>query len=162
MMVRCKGNNSRIHNFKIYIYIFGMRLLNCRQFKSLSLHIHFICFRYFFTEKQTGVSQALSRKKPPPKHNWLFHKFGNVKPYCFAFKPEVPIRKFLCVSNAGDVMPPCILPESLRLETEVCIKWLKVVVLAWIERVPAGLHAMPHMQENPGLSVIKILRIHHP
>ncbi|XP_035891201.1 uncharacterized protein LOC118502743 [Anopheles stephensi] len=65
--------------------------------------------------------------------------------YCAADVPRVPQTKFPqtvmvlgCVSSEGDVMPPHIFPQSLRLNADGYIDLLATVVKPWIETVANG------------------------
>ena len=66
-------------------------------------------------------------------------------------------------------MPTFIFPLSLRINTDAYIKWLKEVVLTWIEREATRRQyiwpldcAKPHQQENPVLTPRKFLWSLHP
>ena len=39
------------------------------------------------------------------------------------------------VKNDCDIMPLFIFPRRLKLNTEAYIKWLKEVMLSWIEKI---------------------------
>ena len=77
---------------------------------------------------------------------------------------------FRVVTSDGDIIPPFIFPQGLRLNTEAYIKWVKELELTWTEMVVAGRlyvcqqdsASFPLEQENPVLAVRKYLRLRHP
>ncbi|XP_050072530.1 uncharacterized protein LOC126560618 [Anopheles maculipalpis] len=82
--------------------------------------------------------------------------------YCAADVPRVPQTKFpqpvmvfRCVSSEGDVMPPHIFPQGLRLNADGYIDLLATVVKPWIETVANGLPYVRQQDSAPCHTAVK-------
>ena len=117
---------------------------------------------YPASSKTLTIIAYHSGKEERKRNNPLYGSIISPDSPKSTISPYIDIYIYIYIIQALTGLSPFIFPYGFRLDTEVYIKFLEKVVLALIERVPAGRPyvkqqdcGMSHKLENPVLAVRK-------
>ena len=184
-----------MHMWNIWIIVmfkYWVQWVNCPHSKLLILHWHFICFRLSAVQQtnQLGIFHEESSTitkftclKISKRHAWhscwkiqyedfrVFRCQSNNRIIFTLLKTKYPVQMIALwmVTSNGNVLPPFIFPNGLKLNIKAYTKSLEKEVPLWIKRVAARRPfiwqqdcTMPHKQKNLVWAVRKFLWAYLP